>query len=294
VVLEETPTAPAAVAGQCGQGKYMPIRIYRNATSEYYGSVAEEVERIVCNGDCRRVTNGQNADVGEWPWIAALLMNGRQFCGASLIDDKHILTAAHCVAHMSSSDVRNLKVRLGEYNIKQSGETTIWESKAARVVRHKEFSQQTLYKDVAIITMAESVPASLTHVRPICMDSGTGKSYAGKTATVTGWGSIRENGPQPDILQEMTVNIWDNAKCKEMYGNNAPGGIMPHMMCGGHKGVDSCSGDSGGPLQMGTSGRWTQVGIVSWGIGCGKSDYPGVYTRVAEVRDWINRITRDY
>ena len=51
--------------------------------------------KIICNF---RVTNGQNADVGEWPWIAALLMNGRQFCGASLIDDKHILTAAHCVA----------------------------------------------------------------------------------------------------------------------------------------------------------------------------------------------------
>ena len=83
---------------------------------------------------------------GEWPWIAALMNNGRQFCGGSLITRKHILTAAHCVAHMSRYDVANLKVRLGEHAIKQTGETQLFESKAARVVRHKEFSQQTLHK----------------------------------------------------------------------------------------------------------------------------------------------------
>ena len=45
-----------------------------------------------------RIVNGADADQYEWPWIAALLNNGRQFCGGSLIDSKHILTAAHCVA----------------------------------------------------------------------------------------------------------------------------------------------------------------------------------------------------
>ena len=62
------------------------------------GSVAEEVERVLCNGNCERITAGFDADEHEWPWIAALMQNGRQFCGGSLIDRKHILTAAHCVA----------------------------------------------------------------------------------------------------------------------------------------------------------------------------------------------------
>jgi len=288
VVTEvETDTdTPAPVSG-CGKGKYFPIRYDSN------GTVAEESERINCQGSCRKIVSGWDADIYEWPWIAALMNNGRQFCGGSLIDNKHILTAAHCVAHMSRYDVANLKVRLGEYKIKQQGETNLFESKAARVIRHKGFSQQTLHSDVAIISMENPVPASFTKIHPVCLPSGHQK-YAGQTATVIGWGSLRENGPQPDTLQEMTVKLWDNQECKTTYGNAAPGGIMDHMLCAGKQGKDSCSGDSGGPMQIGTGDYWTQIGIVSWGIGCGKSHYPGVYTRVTEVREWIDKIIREY
>lgn len=255
--------------------------------------MAEEVDRVECEGGCGRIVSGWDADKYEWPWIAALMNNGRQFCGGSLIDNKHILTAAHCVAHMSRYDVANLMVRLGEYKIKSTGETTLFESKAARVVRHKEFSQQTLHKDVAIITLETPVPSNLENIRPVCLASGH-QTYDGQTATVIGWGSLKENGPQPDILQEMTVKIWNNDECKETYGNAAPGGITDHMLCAGKQGKDSCSGDSGGPMQIGAGKYWHQIGVVSWGIGCGKSHYPGVYTRVTEVRDWIDRILAEY
>jgi len=139
-VVETSPgpeVPPGSQIGECGVGKYFPIRYNAN------GTVAEEAERIT-EEHPQRIVNGWPADQYEWPWIAALLNNGRQFCGGSLIDSKHILTAAHCVAHLSRYDVANLKVRLGEYDIKQTGETEIFESKASRVVRHKEFSQQTL------------------------------------------------------------------------------------------------------------------------------------------------------
>jgi len=272
----------------CGIGKYHPIRYNGNNT------VAEEQERIDNNGQHPfRVVNGWPADKGEWPWIAALLNNDRQFCGGSLITQKHILTAAHCVAHMSRYDVANLKVRLGDHEIKTVGETTIFESKAARVVRHKEFSQQTLHKDVAIITLENPVPKTMKNARPVCLASGS-QSYAGQSGTVVGWGSLKENGPQPNELMEVTVKIWKNPDCKDTYGNAAPGGIMDHMLCAGRKGKDSCSGDSGGPMQIGVGDRWTQIGVVSWGIGCGKSDYPGVYSRVTELRDWIDRIVKEY
>jgi len=272
----------------CGRGKYHPIRYNSN------GTVAEEQERIDYDGQHPfRVVNGWPADEGEWPWIAALLNNGRQFCGGSLITDRHILTAAHCVAHMSKNDVANLKVRLGDHLIKTTGETELFESKAARVVRHKDFTQQTLHKDVAIISLKTPVPADLPNVRSVCLAEGS-EDYAGQTGTVVGWGSIKEQGPQPDELREVTVNIWDNKECKDTYGNAAPGGIMDHMLCAGQKGKDSCSGDSGGPMQIGSGPSWTQIGIVSWGIGCGKSHYPGVYTRVTAVRDWIDKIVADY
>merc|ERR1712213_116166 len=287
VVAETTTKAPVtnrpagSSPGQCGVGRYHPIRYDSN------GQVAEEVERA--NEAGAKIVNGWDADQGEWPWIAALLNNNRQFCGGSLITQKHILTAAHCVAHMSRYDVANLKVRLGDHEIRTVGETEVFESKAARVVRHKEFSQQTLHKDVAIISLENPVPTSMANVRPVCLPSGHQK-YAGQTATVVGWGSLKENGPQPNTLMEVTVKIWDNPTCKDTYGNAAPGGIMDHMMCAGQKGKDSCSGDSGGPMSIGTGTSWTQIGIVSWGIGCDKSHYPGVYTRVTAVKSWIDKI----
>merc|ERR1719281_1032643 len=102
--------------------------------------------------------------------------------------------------------------------------------------------------DVAIITLQDEVP-DMDNVRAVCLPTGS-ERYANKTGTVVGWGSIKEQGPQPDELREVTVNIWDNKECKDTYGNAAPGGIMDHMLCAGQKGKDSCSGDSGGPIRL--------------------------------------------
>ena len=93
---------------------------------------------------------------------------------------------------------------------------------------------------MAIITLENAVPENMANVRPVCLPSGHQK-YAGQTATVVGWGSLKENGPQPNTLMEVTVKIWDNPTCKDTYGNAAPGGIMDQMLCAGQKGKDSCS-----------------------------------------------------
>ncbi|KAK5639144.1 hypothetical protein RI129_011636 [Pyrocoelia pectoralis] len=237
--------------------------------------------------DQERIVGGHNADLGEWPWIAGLFNGGRQFCGGSLIDNIHILSAAHCVAHMSSWDVARLTVRLGDHNIKTDSEVRHVEKKVKRVVRHRGFDARTLYNDVSILTLDS--PVVFTHqVRPICLPQTTGDTHAGKTATVIGWGSIRESGPQPSVLQEVSIPIWSNNDCRTKYGPAAPGGIVEHMLCAGQASRDSCSGDSGGPLMV-NDGKWVQVGIVSWGIGCGKGQYPGVYTRVQKFLPWIQK-----
>ncbi|KAK4871859.1 hypothetical protein RN001_015983 [Aquatica leii] len=237
--------------------------------------------------DQERIVGGHNADLGEWPWIAGLFNGGRQFCGGSLIDNIHILSAAHCVAHMSSWDVARLTVRLGDHNIKTDSEVKHIEKKVKRVVRHRGFDSRTLYNDVAILTLDS--PVVFSHqVRPICLPRSTGETHEGKTGTVIGWGSIRESGPQPSVLQEVSIPIWSNTDCRRKYGPAAPGGIVEHMLCAGQANRDSCSGDSGGPLMV-NDGKWTQVGIVSWGIGCGKGQYPGVYTRVQTFLPWIQK-----
>ncbi|XP_063821183.1 transmembrane protease serine 9-like [Ostrinia nubilalis] len=234
-----------------------------------------------------RIVGGHNAELNEWPWIVALFNGGRQFCGGSLMDDRHVLSAAHCVAHMTSWDVARLTARLGDHNIHSNAETQHIERKIKRVVRHRGFDMRTLYNDIAILTLDQPVKFTKA-VRPVCLPSG-GRAYAGLMATVIGWGSLRESGPQPATLQEVTIPIWSNAECRLKYGAAAPGGIVEHMLCAGKANMDSCSGDSGGPLMVNEGGRWTQVGVVSWGIGCGKGQYPGVYTRVTAFLPWIQK-----
>merc|ERR1712088_1146440 len=171
------------------------------------------------------IVNGYEAIKHEYPFMAALMNRNRQFCGGSLIDEKHVLTAAHCVAHMSKFDVQNLRVRLGDHNIRSTSDGPNVEKRVKRVIRHKGFSSATLMK--------------------------------------------------------VDVKVWANERCRRSYGSSAPGGITNHMLCASDFNKDSCSGDSGGPLFI-CRGTCTQIGIVSWGIGCAKAQYPGVYTRVTE------------
>jgi len=238
-----------------------------------------------------RIVNGVEAIAHEFPFMAALLNRNRQFCGGSLIDSKHILTAAHCVAHMSKYDVQNLRVRLGDHNIHQNSDNV--EKRVKRVIRHKGFSSSTLWNDVAVLTLEDDVSFT-DNIQPICLPKGS-SSYLDNIVTVAGWGTLKEGGKQPSTLRKVDVKVWSNERCKTSYGSNAPGGITSHMMCASDTNRDSCSGDSGGPLfDCPWGGRCTQIGIVSWGIGCAKPQYPGVYTRVTEMHDWIQRIVDEY
>ena len=87
--------------------------------------------------------------------------------------------------------------------------------------------------------MKEPIKYSAT-VRPVCLPS-TKETYAGKKGTVVGWGLLREGGSRPVTLMELTMKIWDNAKCKSTYGSTAPAGITETMLCAGKQGKDSCS-----------------------------------------------------
>jgi len=238
------------------------------------------------------IVNGYEAIKHEYPFMAALMNRNRQFCGGSLIDEKHVLTAAHCVAHMSKFDVQNLRVRLGDHNIRSTSDGPNVEKRVKRVIRHKGFSSTTLWNDVAILTLDEEVQTT-NNIQNICLASDTGENFKGQQVTVAGWGTLSEGGSQPANLMKVDVKVWANERCRRSYGSSAPGGITKHMLCASDHNKDSCSGDSGGPLFI-CRGTCTQIGIVSWGIGCAKAQYPGVYTRVTEMMPWIRRIVKEY
>ncbi|KAK4325433.1 hypothetical protein Pmani_003990 [Petrolisthes manimaculis] len=238
-----------------------------------------------------RISGGVPATPNSFPWIAALFNRHKQFCGGSLIDETHIITAAHCVAHMSQLDIQNLRVRLGAHNL-LAAERTTQDFKVTRVVRHKDYDSRKLYNDVAMLTLDR--PADYSQVvRPVCLD-GSGKTYSGDDVIVAGWGSMFEGGPQPGTLYKVTLKVVGNDQCRLKYGPAAPGGIVDHYLCAGVDGKDSCQGDSGGPLVKYEGGVWKQLGLVSWGIGCGKGHYPGVYSRISYFLPWIERVQRVY
>ena len=119
---------------------------------------------------------------------------------------------------------------------------------------------------------------------PICLPDPA-QDYDNVKALVTGWGTLQSGGKHPDILQEVNVTTMTNQQCRrQKYSHSS---ITDHMICSGDEGKDSCQGDSGGPLSVqAQDGRYSQIGIVSWGDGCAKPGYPGVYTRLTSLLDW--------
>ena len=115
---------------------------------------------------------------------------------------------------------------------------------------------------------------------------------------VAGWGKDEFTGNFQFIQHKVDLPLVDDFTCnsalKRALNSKRPGvgdrfQLDSSEICaGGEIGKDACTGDGGSPLVcQAQSGRWTVVGLVSWGIGCA-SELPGVYVDVAHYRDWIN------
>ncbi|KAF9422674.1 hypothetical protein HW555_001668 [Spodoptera exigua] len=121
--------------------------------------------------------------------------------------------------------------------------------------------------------------------------AATDDLLVGENATVTGWGRLSEGGVLPSVLQEVQVPIVSNERCKSMFLRAGRHEFIPDIfLCAGHErgGHDSCQGDSGGPLQVkGKDQKYFLAGIISWGIGCGEANLPGVCTRISKFVPWI-------
>ena len=124
---------------------------------------------------------------------------------------------------------------------------------------------------------------------PICLPDPA-EDYEDVRGLVTGWGIIKYHPLFPqhtDTLQRVNVTTMTNQQCRGIYNRTS---ITEFMICAGDVGKDACRGDSGGPLTVeGPDGRYSQIGIVSWGKNCGrkKGRRAGVYTRLTSLLDWV-------
>jgi secreted trypsin-like serine protease len=236
-----------------------------------------------------RIIGGEPADLGEYPFMVALLyepINGtdfqKQYCGGSLIDARWVLTAAHCVDFLESPS--EIAVAVNRVNLDSTQGTRV----AVRdFYIHPDYDPNQLSPDVALIQLARPVNG----VQTIDLaDAGDDVfETAGTLLTVIGWGNTSTQGQSsfPDELRELQVPVVSDADCDFAYSGAV---TVETQLCAGERNVDSCQGDSGGPLFATTaSGEWIQMGIVSWGFKCGKQHFPGVYTEVNSptVRNFI-------
>jgi secreted trypsin-like serine protease len=95
------------------------------------------------------------------------------------------------------------------------------------------------------------------------------------------------------VLKEVEVPVISHRQCEAMLRQTRLGpdfALHPGFLCaGGEEGKDACTGDGGGPLVCDVNGVWQLAGVVSWGVGCGERDVPGVYAKVSQYDDWIQR-----
>jgi secreted trypsin-like serine protease len=236
-----------------------------------------------------RIIGGEPADFGEYPFMVALLFEpsagsdfDKQYCGGSLISSRWVLTAAHCVDFLESPD--EVAVAVSRTNL-DSAEGERVDVRAFYV--HPDYDPNVISPDVALLRLARPV----TGIEPIELADASDDTFeaAGTMLTVIGWGNTSTTGQAsfPDALREVVVPVVDDTTCDTAYHGFV---TVETQLCAGQKGIDSCGGDSGGPLFATTSsGDDVQVGIVSYGIGCAKQRYPGVYTEVNSptVRDFI-------
>uniref|UniRef100_A0A5F9C1T5 Peptidase S1 domain-containing protein n=1 Tax=Oryctolagus cuniculus TaxID=9986 RepID=A0A5F9C1T5_RABIT len=241
------------------------------------------------------IVGGVESARGRWPWMVSLIREKKQVCGGSLLNRRWVMSAAHCFAKYA--DVDSWRVQVGQLrsgSFPERFRTYIGVSyRVKKIIIHPRSTR--LRHDIALLQLASRVYYT-PNTRPVCVLSSTAMFQHRHDCWATGWGFISDNGteiPPPYNLREVQLAIINNTWCNHLYSLPAVRYfVWDDMICAGREGggADTCGGDSGGPLVCDIDGIWYQVGIVSWGEGCGLRTRPGVYTNVSQHFKWIKLV----
>ncbi|GAB2876222.1 serine protease [Streptomyces mayteni] len=218
------------------------------------------------------IVGGSLTTAAAYPYVMQVTdTTGYQYCGGTLVTPTKVVTAAHCMEGENAEDVQVVGGRTYRNGVDGTAvdATDIWV--------HPDYDGDTITNDVAVITLTEEMPYETL---PYVGAADTDVYAPGSSARIVGWGTTRENGPSSNQLRTAEVPTVSDADCADSYDADY---VSSAMVCAGFPqgGVDTCQGDSGGPLVL--DGRL--AGVVSWGNGCARAGYPGVYTRLTSYSD---------
>ncbi|KAL8589327.1 hypothetical protein ACOMHN_052330 [Nucella lapillus] len=232
-----------------------------------------------------RIVGGAQANECEFPW-AVVVDVGSIYCGGSIINDNTVLTAGHCVysAQWGRAKARSVTIKYGSSDQRRAKTAYV-----TRINIHPKFVLQVFDYDVALLTLDRKL--TFDHcVQPVCLPEVDADPRNTQGCLAAGWGAIEYTNRQPQrMLRKVSLPIIPLSQCQHAYNTRLISNIK---ICAGDMnrgGIDSCMGDSGGPLMCYKNGAYHVYGVVSFGRMCARAGSPGVYSSVTtyQINSWI-------
>jgi secreted trypsin-like serine protease len=227
----------------------------------------------------QKIVGGKEAVVGSWPWQVSLRRSGSHICGASIIEDNYVITAAHCTY---GSAMSSFSLRAGRHTVsgtdanEQTGTPqTMWQ--------HESYNPNTINNDITLFRISTAYRFN-NYVNAVCLPTSE-ITVSGRAMYATGWGEVQGTCCSGRLKQAMLPSI-DRASCQRLYYGSS---VTNAMICAGQKvGDNICFGDSGGPLVTQVNGKWELHGASSWVSSqtC-REGGPGVFTNIRYFDSWI-------
>uniref|UniRef100_A0A8D2D3U7 Enteropeptidase n=1 Tax=Sciurus vulgaris TaxID=55149 RepID=A0A8D2D3U7_SCIVU len=241
-------------------------------------------KKLVAQEVSPKIVGGSDSKAGAWPWLAALYYQGQMLCGASLVSNDWLVSAAHCV-YARNMEPSKWTAVLGLHMRSNQTSPQVVTRLIDQIVINPHYNK--LKKDNDIAMMHLEVKVNYTeYIQPICLPEENQVFLPGRNCSIAGWGRVEYQGSTANILQEADVPLLSNDKCQQQMPEY---NITENMICAGYEegGIDSCQGDSGGPLMCQENNRWFLAGVTSFGYQCARPNRPGVYARVTRFTEWI-------